>query len=67
MIAQAAKAGQKELSITPDVSHRFLLSANGFLALRGQVEEIFQKMRDIGVIGEAPVQPPPGEGKRVSK
>src|SRR5690242_8651268 len=38
--------------IDPEVSHRFMLSLNGFLFLRQQVEQIFNSLRTTGAIEE---------------
>jgi hypothetical protein len=47
----AIRAGKKpEHDLVPMVTRRVLLSLSGFLSLRQQVEQMFGKMREAGVL-----------------
>lgn len=59
-VGLAILAGEKNVRLAPDVTHRFMLSVGGFLYLREQVEEIFRKMKEKGLLetaDSAPAEP----------
>ena len=67
MLARGAQEGNLEgsVSIKPDVTHRIMVSTAGMLQLRAQIEEIFQVLRQAGVLTESESPETPSGGTPV--
>lgn len=47
-------AGRDPQPLEPEVTGRYLVQMNGFLQLRAQVEDIYKKMKEAGVLDGIP-------------
>jgi hypothetical protein len=51
-LANEAVSAGRSATLAPEITHRFQMSARGFLQLKSQVDEAWEKLKAQGVITE---------------
>lgn len=57
-----AKQGKGAITLKPEVTHRVQFSVSAFLLLRGQIDEMFQKLKSAELIADVTPTPSRSEG-----